>query len=68
METPNESLPDDLPLCHEMIRELVKKVKQSHVMIEKLQHQLEQLLKARYGPRADRIDPNQVWLFDQLLH
>ena len=36
-------------------------------MIEKLTHQVEHLLKARYGPRADRIDPNQELLFQELL-
>jgi transposase len=67
MELKKENLPTNLSLCHEIIVELLDKNQQSQVLIEKLQHQLEQLLKARYGPRADRIHPDQMEIFAREL-
>jgi transposase len=67
MELTAENLPDDLQLCQQIIRELLDKNQQSQVMIKKLHHQLEQLLKSRYGPRADRIHPDQRFLFSEML-
>ena len=32
--------------------------------LAKLQHYVEQLLRARYGPRGEQLDPNQLVLFD----
>jgi len=62
-----DKLPEDLSLCHELIRELLEKIRKEETLNQKLQHQLEQLLKSRYGPRADRIDPNQKLLFEEIL-
>jgi transposase len=67
MDEKKIKLPDDLSLCHEIILELLDDKEKSQVLIDKLQHQLEQLLKARYGPRADRIHPDQMQLFAQEL-
>ena len=63
METTPATLPNDLTLCHQLISDLLLDKQKSQTMIEKLQHQLEQLLRYRYGQRADRIDPNQLKLF-----
>ena len=60
-------LPDDLNLCHELIRQLHDTAQQSHRRIEKLEHQLAQLLRARYGPRSERIDESQLMLFAKEL-
>lgn len=56
-------LPEDVSLCHELIRQLVAACGQSQQRIAQLEHQLEQLYKAHYGPRAEKIDPEQLWLF-----
>jgi len=63
METLTANLPDDLALCHQLINELLLDKQKSQTLIEKLQHQMEQMLRYRYGQRADRIDPNQLKLF-----
>jgi transposase len=60
-------LPEDPTLCHELIRQLHDTVLQSQRRIEKLQHQLAQLLRARYGPRSERIDESQLMLFAKEL-
>ena len=56
-------LPEDPTLCHELIRQLHDTVLQSQRRIEKLEHQLARLLRARYGPRSERIDESQLMLF-----
>ncbi len=60
--TPNE-LPDDLATAHELIRELAQTVHTQEHLIAKLQHQLEQLLRQRYGRRSEKLDPDQLLLF-----
>ncbi len=59
---PNE-LPADLEACHQLIRELFQTLKQQTHLNEKLQHQLEQLLRRVYGHRSEKLDPNQLLLF-----
>ena len=57
------NLPADVTVCHGMIRELVASNHQLRRRQEHLEHQLDQLLKRLYGPRADRIHPDQPSLF-----
>ena len=63
MITLADPLPDDLEAAHQLIRELLKTLAQQVHLNEKLQHQLEQLLRQRYGPKGERIDPAQLLLF-----
>src|SRR5271163_1181139 len=63
MITLADPLPDDLETAHQLIRELLKTLAQQVHLNEKLQHQLEQLLRQRYGPKGERIDPAQLLLF-----
>jgi transposase len=63
MITLADPLPDDLETAHQLIRELLKSLSQQLHLNEKLQHQLEQLLRQRYGPKTERIDPAQLLLF-----
>src|ERR1700730_15398881 len=63
MENTVDQLPDDLDTCHRLIRELLDSLQKQTFLNEKLQHQLEQLLRQRYGQKAERIDPNQLLLF-----
>ncbi len=46
----------------ELLWRLVEEVRRLFVLNEKQQHMLEQMLRHRYGQRADRFDPNQMML------
>lgn len=61
METTD--LPDDLALCHEVIRQQAATIEEARRRIEQLEHQVEQLLRRQYGPRSERVDPDQLRLF-----
>src|SRR5262245_35048456 len=61
--TPELNLPTDVAVCHGMIRELVASNRQLRRRQEQLEHQLDQVLKRLYGPRADRIHSDQPSLF-----
>src|SRR3954453_10344445 len=63
MITPADPLPDDLETAHQLIRELLETLSQQIHLNAKLQHQLEQLLRQRYGRKGERIDPAQLLLF-----
>jgi transposase len=63
MTTTPRKLPDDLATAHELIRELAKTVHTQEHLIAKLQHQLEQLLRHRYGRKSEKLDPDQLLLF-----
>jgi transposase len=60
---PAAPLPDDLALCHEIIRQQADTIRESQRRIEQLEHQVEQLLRRQYGPRRERVDPDQLRLF-----
>lgn len=59
-------LPDDPALLRQMIRELLATLQAAQRHNEQLQHRLDQLLRRLYGPRAERIDPQQASLFADL--
>jgi hypothetical protein len=61
MET--TELPDDLDLCHGMIRELSASYREAQRRIEQMEHRLDLLLRRLYGPRSERFDPDQMVLF-----
>src|SRR5437762_5781210 len=65
MITLAEPLPDDLETAHQLIRELLETLAQQLHLNAKLQHQLEQLLRARYGRKSEKLDPAQLLLFAQ---
>src|SRR3954452_22746172 len=65
MITPADPLPGDLETAHQLIRELLETLGQQLHLNAKLQHQLEQLLRHRYGRKSERIDPAQLLLFAQ---
>jgi transposase len=60
LDTP---LPDDLEAAHRLIRELIETLRQQTHLNDKLQHQLEQLLRRLYGRKSEKLDPNQLLLF-----
>src|SRR3954465_3735839 len=56
-------LPDDLALCHEIIRQQADTIQQSQRRIEQLEHQVELLHRRQFGPRRESVDPDQLRLF-----
>jgi transposase len=60
----NVPLPDDLSACQRLLRELLATLKQRDRELEGVRHRLDQLLRRLYGPRSERLDPNQPNLFD----
>jgi transposase len=56
-------LPDDIETAHRLIRELIQTLRQQTHLNEKLQHQLEQLLRRIYGRKSEKLDPDQLLLF-----
>ena len=65
MSEPDDSLPDDLALCHEIIRQQADTIRESQRRIEQLEHQVELLLRRQYGPRRESVDPAQLRLFGE---
>ncbi len=64
MKKPADHLPDDVTLLKQMVRDQAETIRQSQQRIEKLEHYLELILRRQYGPRRERIDPNQLQLFE----
>ena len=62
-----ESLPQDLTLCHSLIRQLLDARVEDARLIEGLQHQLRNLLRRAYGRSSEKLNPNQLALFEKLL-
>ncbi len=62
---PDTALPADVAVLQDMVRELLASHRSDQKRIAHLEHQLDQLLKRLYGPRADRINPDQPSLFDE---
>jgi transposase len=65
MTTPDADspLPDDIESAHRLIRELMASLHQQAHLNEKLQHQLELLLRRLYGKKSEKLDPDQLLLF-----
>jgi transposase len=59
-ETP---LPQDVAVLQAMIRELLQTNREQGQRLDSLQARLDQLLRRLYGPRAERVDPQQLVLF-----
>jgi transposase len=58
------ALPSDLQLCHALIVEMHEQLVSSQRTIEQLEHRLDVLLRRMFGPRSERVDPNQLSLFE----
>src|SRR5881628_151244 len=59
-------LPDDPVILKRMIVELLDTLKTTRRQNDQLHHRLDQLLRRLYGPRAEKFDPSQPWLFPEL--
>jgi transposase len=56
MENDPNKFPDDIEQCHAMLAEMAQELKQLHRIVA-------HLLRARYGPKAEKLDENQLVLF-----
>jgi transposase len=59
---PNQ-LPNDPAALRQMVMSLLEEVETKDRRLQQLQHWVEQLLRARYGPRRERVSENQLFLF-----
>jgi len=59
---PNQ-LPNDPTALRQMVMSLLEEVETKDRRLRQLQHWVEQLLRARYGPRRERVNENQLFLF-----
>jgi len=57
------NLPNDPSVLQAMVGDLLRELESKERKPMGLQHYLEQLLRWRYGPRRERIDENQLFLF-----
>jgi transposase len=63
---PNQ-LPEDPAALRQMVMGLLEEVETKDRRLRQLQHWVEQLLRARYGPRRERVNENQLFLFAVVL-
>ena len=61
MSLDTNNLPADVTGCHAPIAELVRELDVRDRRLRQMQHQLEQLLRWRYGQKSERIDENQLF-------
>src|SRR6516165_743211 len=63
---PPAPLPDDPTLLKAMLAELLATLRQRDQELEHIRHRLDLLLRRLYGPRAEKFDPAQPSLFDDV--
>jgi transposase len=63
MEIDPSNLPQDAATLRRLVTNLLEDRDTQERRIHQLQHLLEQLLRARYGPRRERVNENQLFLF-----
>jgi transposase len=57
-----DHLPHDTALLHQLVRDLAARVEQRDGEIEKLRLIVRQLQRGQFGPRSERLDPDQLQL------
>jgi len=67
MDVQATTLPEDVSVLQQMIRELLVSLRARDRQIGQLEHRLDQLLRRLYGRRSEKLDPSQLVLFQQLL-
>jgi transposase len=63
VEIDPKQLPEDASALRQMVIGLLQEAEQRERKLRQLQHWVEQLLRARYGPRRERVDEHQLFLF-----
>jgi transposase len=67
MDVAAEQLPDDTALLKQIIVQLQEALHSSRRQIDQLTHRLQQLLRAHFGQKSEKIDPAQMALFAQQI-
>src|SRR5215472_19033528 len=57
-----DHLPHDTALLHQLVRDLAARVEQRDGEIEKLRLIVRQLQRGQFGPKSERLDPDQLQL------
>lgn len=63
MSTDASALPNDVTTCHALIAQQFSTIDDLQHKLTQLEHYVAQLVRARFGPRSERLDPNQLTLF-----
>ena len=63
MEIDRQHLPEDPRVLQQMVVGLLAERESQEQRLRQVQHLLEQLLRARYGPRRERVSEHQLFLF-----
>ena len=63
-DTPNTDLPNDIPTLHRMVQQLLSNVNEQARQIVDLQTQLEWFKRHTFGRRSEKLDDNQLTLFE----
>jgi transposase len=63
MDIDPNNLPDDAATLKRMVANLIEDRNANERRLRQLQHMLEQLLRYRYGPKRERVNENQLFLF-----
>jgi hypothetical protein len=67
VEIDRQHLPEDPKVLQQMVVGLLAERDSQEQRLRQVQHLLEQLLRARYGPRRERISEHQLFLFARAL-
>lgn len=65
MRSSKVEIPESLEECQLMIHQLMKKLAEKDGRIEDLLHRMNQLLRDKFGSKAERFDPGQLLIFAQ---
>jgi len=63
MEIDRRRLPEDSAALRQMVMSLLEELDAKERRLRQVRHMLEQLLRWRYGPKRERVDENQLFLF-----
>src|SRR5207302_925821 len=63
MEFDPHNLPSEVNLLQQIVLQLLQAVEDKDQLLARVQHQLAQLLRYRYGQKRERLDENQLFLF-----
>ena len=63
MEIDPHHLPNDPAALRQIVIGLLEELDTKERRLQQVQHMLEQLLRHRYGPKRERVDENQLFLF-----
>lgn len=67
MEIDPNQLPSDPAALQQIVVGLLEEAAERERRLQRLEHWLEQLLRERYGPRRERVNENQLFLFAAAL-